>query len=367
MRWLMRRVRGRNGEHGAVAALVAILLTSGVLVGMGALAVDSGQMYAARAQQQNGADAAALAIAQACAQNSAGCTTSTAARYATNNSNDGNSTIKAVCGRDAASPSALPDPTTCPAVASPRYCSTQPATGNFVQVHTTTRDKVQLVFGRALGGGPSDKQVGACAQATWGPPSLGDNFLALTISECEWYQYTNNNTVYAPAPPAVPAASYEHVLYFHSSATGGSPCPSEPPGSDLPGGFGSTQQTSSSSCTTQFSGSSYSADTGNSLSNACGSTLYDAWLNHPKVLLMPIYETVAGNGSNGMYALRTVAAFVVTGYRIPSDNRDSWLTHAPPCSPPNVCVSGYFIQTVVSGSTGGSGNSYGPTAVGIIG
>jgi len=40
MRWLMRRVRGRNAEHGAVAVVVTVLLTSGVLVGLGALAVD---------------------------------------------------------------------------------------------------------------------------------------------------------------------------------------------------------------------------------------------------------------------------------------------------------------------------------------
>jgi hypothetical protein len=58
---------------------------------------------------------------------------------------------------------------------------------------------------------------------------------------------------------------------------------------------------------------------------------------------------------------------VVTGYRIPSDNRDSWVTRTAPCSSPNVCVSGYFIQTIVSGTTGGSGASYGPTAVGFVG
>jgi len=59
--------RLRHDERGVVAAIVAILLGTGVLLGMGALVIDVGQIYQERAELQNGADAAALAVAESCA------------------------------------------------------------------------------------------------------------------------------------------------------------------------------------------------------------------------------------------------------------------------------------------------------------
>ena len=46
---------------------VAVLIGGGVLFGMGALVIDVGQLYQNRAELQNGADAAALAVAKSCA------------------------------------------------------------------------------------------------------------------------------------------------------------------------------------------------------------------------------------------------------------------------------------------------------------
>jgi Flp pilus assembly protein TadG len=53
-----------DGERGAIGVLAAVLML--VVIGMGAVAVDVGQIYAERSQLQNGADAAALSVAQAC-------------------------------------------------------------------------------------------------------------------------------------------------------------------------------------------------------------------------------------------------------------------------------------------------------------
>ena len=47
--------------------LVAVLLGGGVLLGLGAMVIDVGQLYQERAELQNGADAAALAVAKSCA------------------------------------------------------------------------------------------------------------------------------------------------------------------------------------------------------------------------------------------------------------------------------------------------------------
>ena len=55
----------RRDERGVVAVLVGLLI-GGVLLGLGALVIDVGQLYQERAQLQNGADAAAIAVAKSC-------------------------------------------------------------------------------------------------------------------------------------------------------------------------------------------------------------------------------------------------------------------------------------------------------------
>ena len=67
-----------DAERGAAGVLVAVMML--VLIGAGALAVDVGQIYSERAQLQNGADAGALGVAQAC--HKAGCTQAEAEAFA---------------------------------------------------------------------------------------------------------------------------------------------------------------------------------------------------------------------------------------------------------------------------------------------
>ncbi|GAP60556.1 hypothetical protein AHiyo1_41080 [Arthrobacter sp. Hiyo1] len=96
----MRRltIRDDDGERGAVAVLVALLLV--VLLGFAALAVDAGMLYSEKAQVQNGSDAAALAVAQKCAANTSdpNCSTTSqiAADVANKNANDGLNNIKSI-------------------------------------------------------------------------------------------------------------------------------------------------------------------------------------------------------------------------------------------------------------------------------
>lgn len=61
----MRRLKVLRSEHperGATAILAALLMV--VMLGFAGLAIDLGASYAKRTQLQNGADAAALALAQ---------------------------------------------------------------------------------------------------------------------------------------------------------------------------------------------------------------------------------------------------------------------------------------------------------------
>ena len=85
----MRRLKK---DEGLVLVLVAGLLV--VLLGMAALAVDLGSLYSERRQLRNGADAAALAIAEDCGRDPASCDQeagATAQMYADANSDDGTS------------------------------------------------------------------------------------------------------------------------------------------------------------------------------------------------------------------------------------------------------------------------------------
>ena len=94
----MMRLLGRD-ERGAIGVLIAVLLGGGVLVGMGALAIDVGRLYQNRAELQNGADAAALAVAQSCA--SSVCNSGLAGGYADANASKltaGKAAVDLVCG-----------------------------------------------------------------------------------------------------------------------------------------------------------------------------------------------------------------------------------------------------------------------------
>ena len=86
--------RRRHHDRGAISALAAVLFGSGVLLGMAALVVDVGLLYTERAQLQNGADAAAVEVAQICATSAvADCapavTGPVAAQYARDNAANG--------------------------------------------------------------------------------------------------------------------------------------------------------------------------------------------------------------------------------------------------------------------------------------
>ena len=233
---MMRRVRGDGAERGAVAVFVAILFGSGVLLGMGALVVDVGGMYAERAQLQNGADAGSLAVALGCAKGAATCDASTSASgpagaHANSNANDTRSNVDNVCGRDGGMgilPSCSGSAPGCPPAA--------PAAGiNYAQVQSSTltgtgSTVLPPAFARSILG-YTDKTVHACAVASWGPPGGLGNAVAFTISYCEWQQNTANGTSFAAYPPwppsylkvlagTAPAAQSETILRLHGGGGG---------------------------------------------------------------------------------------------------------------------------------------------------
>ncbi len=350
------RLPGRH-DRGAVGVLVAVLIGGGVLLGMGALVIDVGQLYQNRAELQNGADAAALAVAQSCAAGT--CTRSLAAQFATANASrltGGAAGVDLVCGSGSlgACPASSGAITDCPAA---------PAGANYVDVHTATRTSggsslLPPAFAALLLGNSCDhgSTVKACAQAEWGAPAAMMAGLAFTISACTWDQATSLGTTFAPAPPyppdPLPAASLDVVLQFHGK--GSNTSTSEPSGADAPGNFGWTID-STGNCQTYINGSTYGVKTGTSASQACKTALAADQASNTLVFI-PVYVSVAGNGANAYYTLKGFAAFVVTGYRVPGASASDWLNPANDCSGSSFCINGYFTQGLIpaAGTIGGT-------------
>jgi Flp pilus assembly protein TadG len=204
MRRLSRIQINHDGERGAVSVIVALLLVA--LLGLGAVAVDVGMLYAERTQLRNGADAAALAIAQKCAKTAAdpdcSSTSSIAAGLANGNANDGLSNIK----------SAVLDKTnrTVEVTAGAQEAGHSP-------------NEVSLFFARALG--MDTAAVSAPATVTWGSPERGTTAFPITVSICQ----VRNNT------------NIMQLLQLHGK-NANADCNYGPSGAFVEGGFGGLKQ-----------------------------------------------------------------------------------------------------------------------------
>lgn len=367
----------RRDDRGVVGVLVAALLGTGVLLGMGALVIDLGQVYQNRAELQNGADAGALAVGSNCALGGAGaCVLSSVLPLATHfaGANASGLTghqagIELVCGSMSLGlcPAATGGLTDCPPA--------PPAGVNYVDVHTVTltgngSSVLPPFFGAMVGeDNYSGSSVKACAQAEWGGPASA-TAAAFTISACSWYSYTVDGTLYAAAPPyppgLPPTALSDHVLVIRGSrGSRASGCPPfEPSGQDAAGEFGWTSDPGS--CAEVISGS-YTGKTGAQATSDCRTVLQNAQANRT-VLYVPVYSSVSTAGSAVSYNLLGFAAFVVTGYRLSGTFAASdWLNPANNCPGYKVCISGYFTRGLIPSTGGLGGNDLGASIVELTG
>jgi Flp pilus assembly protein TadG len=359
--------RLRSDERGVVAVIVALLLGYGVLLGMGALVIDVGQIYQERAELQNGADAAALAVAKSCALGA--CTPNLASQLADGNASNltgGTEGVSLVCGSGSLGgcPSATGSLVSCPPA--------PPAGTNFVDVYTNTQTSggstlLPPAFAKTLMGnaGYQGTSVRACAQAEWGPPSTATT-AALAISACEWDQDTQQGNSFASAPPysqnPLPAASFDQVLTL--SQGNGTGCPTEPAGADGPGSFG-WASAAPGSCTLPVTGATFPESAGTPVTAACATALQDAQQSQIPILV-PVYVSL--DAAANTFELKGFADFVVTGYNLaPSFFESDWLDPANTCSGTNYCVTGYFVQGVIPSTGAFAGPSLGAYLIDLTG
>lgn len=294
------RTAGESTEKGGVTVIVALLLVT--LLGFVAIAVDIGVIYSERAQLQSGADAAAIATAQKCAQDASSqfcsTTSSLAGTLANQNALDGMSSVHSII---------------------------LSKTAGTVTVQTSAKEtggvdnSVSLFFADILG--VPTKEVSARSSAAWGTPSKGPVILPLAIAHCKLNI------------PAGGASGPEQVLEQSVNGCGG-----------IPGGFG-WMQTSSTKCSiTATAGASsntgiwFSSDPGASVPSTCTAADF-AQMNNQTVLL-PLYDIATGTGSSGKYYIKGFAAFHVTGYHFASINWSAGSAVA------NKAIKGYFVKFV---------------------
>lgn len=352
----MERFRSRLGdpERGASAIIVGVAILG--LVGMAAFVIDIGALFEERRDLQNGADAAALAVAADCAQNGI-CTAAAAQpeaeRIAAFNSNDGQATVnQSDIVFDVANAKVT------------------------VTVHTKDASdgdgEIDYVLAPVLG--KDSKAVSATASAGWASPGGGVS-LPLTISACEWEEATGGGN--PPDPLAFPAYA---KIWLHDGAGSPDPTPCPPfgPGMDVDGdgdiaegGFGFLDATD---CKAELVGPLLDYMIGKPGAGNPGSLGCDLTDVLGRDLLIPIFDDIAqtGNPCGAPPGQNCYHVYGFGAFRIDNiDLNGTWSNQGDICVAADRCLDGHFIQFVslaeAPGWGGGPAPNLGAHAVTLTG
>lgn len=302
MRRLMKRLRS---ERGASAVLFGLLLIP--LLGFAGIAVDVGALYAEKAELQNGADAAALEVAIACANDEASSACLSADPSAIAGANDSNDGVEIA---------QAPDVDT---------------VNNVVTVVTNTEDiGVRHPLASMLPGIGESTVVHAEGAAEWGVPVSGTT-IPLAIAECELADRLSSIDATTPTQ-----------IIIRSDTT--APCPSGPPG-----GFG---WLSDDDCSVTIGDDAVVVGTPGNNPNGTGCDAADLDLLG-KTILVPLYDLYAGTGFSsvdpGRYTISRFAAFYVTGTKFGTPPVTRYLAGSPATptfTGPSRGLRGYFVRYV---------------------
>jgi hypothetical protein len=282
----MRWMKSQDGEFGVIAPIAAFSMVA--LLGLTAFAVDVSTMYAEHAQLQNGADAAALSIAQGCLATPPAAACSAPFAEATNMANQ----------------NALD--------ANTNILSATVGTG-VVNVTTQSKDTsgnnhFSLTFARALGIQTSD--IRASAQAKFGGFAAG-NVIPLTFSKCESDPFFTKDLQFFPAHGSSLASDPLYECITPSSS-----------GLEVPGGFGWLDDPSNN-CSVKVDIASpwVGTDTGNDFNAACSTRMsqWGAILADPSKtveILVPIFDNRRGTGAGAEFHLEAFAQISLRGWAL---------------------------------------------------
>lgn len=304
----MRRMIRRN-ERGGVAVWVALSMIPLLLV-MG-LVADVGMLYWEKGQLQNGADSAALAVAQNCGTDPGGCSgeaAGVAANLAGSNANDAeaNSAISEF-------------------VVSGNSGSVRVTTSTLEDGSTQVPHPFTSIFS------PDSATVSATAKAVWGVPVSGQT-IPLAIAECELaerlagYDFSNPTRI---------------LIRNDTNAT----CPS--------GGAGGFGWLADDNCSVQVGDDSVVLGTvgNNEVGTGCPTDFAVGLLG--TTVLVPLYDYSVGTGASPTnpvrYTISRFAAFYITGVKPRGGSSAVYLGGSPltPVFPgPARGIQGYFVRYV---------------------
>lgn len=325
MRWLRTHGRNERDERGAVAVWVAISIIP-ILVFI-AVVADVGLLFWEKGQLQNGADAAALAVAQECAADSScsGGAGTLADEMAALNAND-----------DSAASELLSLTVNTSSGKVEVRASTSTGSG------TTIRHPFASIIV------PTETTVDADATAEWGAPIAGTT-IPLAIAQCEFDDL--------PAQPADTQNPQRTLLLINNGNT------AEPCANGFPGGFGWLDGTG---CQAEISaGGIVGGETGiqpNPNKNGCSATYLNTLLC--KTVLIPLYSATTGQGSTATYTISRFAAFKITGLKTGGAQSDAYCGGSPlspefPAGGNAKGIQGFFVKYVELGEDFELGNSPG--------
>lgn len=316
----MRRL---NDDTGMAGITVALVIT--VLLGMAGVAIDVGALYQERRELQNGADAAALAIAEDCALQTVSCdpytARATASHMATANASDGAAAVEAV----------VLDPVA------------QTVT---VTLSTLTPEGATVVdpfFAEVVGF--DGATVHATATAQWGYPRAALAALPIIISDCEF-----PTIAHLPTPV--------ETFYFHDG-NGAESCNAQA-GLDadgdgfLAGGFG--WLATRGGCDTFLRANTWVGDDpGSSPSSGCAPDYLRSLVGTR--IPLPFFDDLMGLGTNGEYHVAGFALFEITGYHF--GGLHTYPRTNPPCSGDERCLAGRFTTgAIYDGEVGGENRGF---------
>lgn len=335
----MRRLTGLHAdETGGMATLVGVLVVV-VFMGFAAVVIDSGAAFFERRELQNGADAAALAIAYACARDEAECGTPTPVAEALANDNASDA-FADVTGIDV-------------------------DLGNervTVDTQSLAGDGTSTFFQQLPGLlGLDPTTVVASATASWAENPSQLETLPLALSACEYDVYTADGA-------GLDSGVRVSIRLLGGAQGGAEDCEAPAGGAVLEEGEfmeGSFRWLNTDAeCRTLTTLDDWvGSDQGISPPDGSCDDAFAAMIG--SVIEFPIYDDMCKSGGGGYvncstvglgsapkgYHLYDFVGFELTGIKAPSINLGD-----STCDPSvNFCINGYFRSTVAPGPPGGVG------------
>ncbi|WP_104136656.1 TadE/TadG family type IV pilus assembly protein [Arthrobacter sp. ZGTC131] len=291
----MRRIAASaDGEGGGIAVIVALLMV--VLLGFAAISIDVAKLYSERAQLQNGSDSVALMVAQKCAKNEA----------------DTNCSPTAPDAPDLANNNAIDNLSNVKSIVLDKPSRTVQVTAGATEAGSTP-NSVSLFFARVLG--IPSIEVTATSSVRWGSPNKGTAPFPITVSICQVRD----------------KSGIMQLLQLHGKLKNEG-CNYGPSGAPVKGGFGGlNQDTGGCGAVIDILAGEGGGDAGNNPPPGC-EDLLNSWaadisLGREVIVVLPVFNSVTGEGSGAVYGLKTFAAFKVAGWKFSGGNSLPYTFH----------------------------------------